>query len=111
MTSRSRNVAAIRAPRVVRLEPGGVESSLDDLAADLTPLRGGAVTLDLAAIEHVDAGELRAFGEVVRAARAAEVEVRCATVAPRVYKALHVAKLGPLVTRVAGGHGETEGAP
>lgn len=108
MTSRSRTVAAIRAPRIVRLEPGGVETALTALAADLTHLRGGAVTLDLGALGHVDAGDLRAFGEVVRAARAGEVEVRCAAVAPRVYKALHLAKLGPLVTRVPGGLGETE---
>lgn len=111
MTSRSRTVAAIRAPRVVRFEPGGMEPALTALAADIGHLRGGAVTLDLGAIDHVDVGELRALGEVVRAARAGEVEVRCAGVAPRVYKALHVARLGSLVTRVAGGRSETEASP
>lgn len=58
-------------------------------------LDGGAVTvtLDLAAVERLDARALGTLATAVANARAASVTVTFANARPAVYKALHVAKL------------------
>ncbi len=95
---------------VVRLEPGAVATGLAALTDAFDRVRDGTATIDLRDIERLDAAELGALGAALHAARDAGIEVRCAAVAPTVYKALHLAKLATLVTRVNAPRSTEEGS-
>lgn len=84
----------------VRLETGKVEQALRKLATELARTKPNKATIDLTDIQSLHVAGLDALATAVQAARAAGTELCCVGVRPPVYKALHLAKLGTLITRV-----------
>jgi len=88
--------------RVVRMAftPGTADAFLEQLQRELQKPSVTSVTVDMAPVRYIDPRGLHALLTAGERAQAARKSIALEGVGPAVYKALHLAKLATLFTRV-----------